>query len=214
VNTIKRYKKLRKAQKSLNTKLLDSLPDGAKGGSLFLTAARELGYQVKGDTIVFPSEAAMDRLYEFLLYVPSKNGKSMAEKFLETEHDLTPDEEMILRKALESEPSLFRVAGANKQAAQVRLHDLLSKRPEVLITDIHLSQTTRRGYLLFARILETPDVTFSSGTTMVFPEEDEPFLVKKCRQFRRVKNPFLRARKRFAFFAAMQEQSRIDILYM
>ncbi|MFO7976510.1 MAG: hypothetical protein R6V12_17965 [Candidatus Hydrogenedentota bacterium] len=213
MDTIERYKELREAHKSLNTKLLDSLPVGSKGGSLFRTAARELGYQVKEGTIVFSSEGAVDRLYEFLLYEPRKSGKSVAEKFLETEHDLTPDEEMILQKAVQTEPSLFRLVEVNKQAAQVRLSDILSDRPEVLITDINMSTTGRRGYLLFARILETPNVTFSSGTAMVFPPEDEPLLLKKYHRLRRVKNPFLRSRKRFALFTAMQERSGINIIY-
>lgn len=213
MDRIERYKELRQAHKSLNTKLLDSLPKGSKGGSLFRAAARELGYHVKGDTIVFSSEAAIDRLYEFLLYVPRGSGKSVAQKFIEAPHDLTPDEEIILRKAVQTEPSLFRILGANRQAAQVRLDDILSDQPEVLLTDINMSQTARSGYLLFARILETPNVSFSSGTGMVFPEEDEPLLLKKCHRLRRVRNPALRSRKRFALFTALQEKSKIQISY-
>ena len=201
---IERYQELREAQSSVNNRLLDTLPEGQKGGKVLIAAARELGYEIVNDhTAALPSEAAIDRLYEFLLYEPGKTGKSRAQKLIEAEYDLDPDEEMVLRAAVASETSLYQVVAVDKSNATLRLHDLLRDRPDVTITDFAMSETARVGYLFFLRVIEIPEVSFCSGAAMAFLSEEKAFLLKKCKRLMKIRNPLMRSRKRYILFSEL-----------
>ncbi len=204
MDRIERYRELREAQKSLNSRLLDTLPEGERSSKVIMAAARELGYQiVDGQTVAFPSKSAMERLFDFLLYEPGKTGKSRTQKLLETEHDLSPDEEMVLRAAVASETSLYQVVAVDESNATLQLYDLLRDRPDVTITDFALSETARHGYLFFMRVIEASEVAFCSGAAMGFRSEEKAFLLKKCNRLKKIRNPLMRSRKRFILFSEL-----------
>ena len=214
---VEEYRRLRNAQKSLNSKLLDCLPRGARGNTVILSAARELGYYVKHNTIVFSSEAAMDRLYDFLIYEPNRDGKSVAQRFLEDrdKHDISPDEETVLRAAANSSTSLFKIVHADRVTKRVDLNDLLLERPVVSIYDINLAKTLqgKSNGLLFGRILVAGNIAFSSGATLLFTEGEESFLLKQCEQLHKIGNAALRSRRRVALFMKMERHSPIETRY-
>ena len=212
---LEKYRRLRNAQKSLNSKLLDSLPRGAKGTAILLSAARELGYPVQRNAIVFPSEAAMDRLYDFLIYEVTPSGKSVAQRFLEDrdKHDISADEETVLRTAANSSTSLFKIVHTDRVAKRLDLNDLLVERPEVGIYDINLATTLQSKGLLFGRIFVAGNIAFSSGAALFFTEGEESFLLKQCEQLHKIGNAALRSRRRFALFMKMERHSPIEIRY-
>ena len=207
---LEEYRKLRSAQKSLNSRVLRFLPEGAK---VINTAARELGYRVGKGAIVFPSEAAMDRLYDFLIYEPNRNGKSWVQRFFDSEHDIPLEEETVLRAAIASETSLFEVVAIERSASRIRLRDLLQERPDISITDISLSSTVNRKGLLFSRILAARETAFSSGTSIAFPSGDKAFLLKRCERLDKIRNASLRSRKRFALFVKLEKFSSIETVF-
>jgi len=148
-----------------------------------------------------------------LIYEARNKGKSLAQRFLETGPDLPPDEEMLLRAAAASKASLYRIVDVNKPSAQVRMHDLLCERPDVLVTDIHMSSSCKCRYLFFDRFLETPDAAMCSGAGISFLPEDEPLLLKKYKRVEKVGNPALRILKCYALFFEMEKQSGIKTYY-
>ena len=158
-------------------------------------------------------QAAMDRLYDFLIYEPNRSGKSLAGRFFDSEHDIPLEEETVLCAAIASEISMFEAVAIDRSTKRIRLHDLLQERPDVSITDIGFSSTVSCNGLLFARIFTVGETAFSSGASMGFPGGDKAFLLKQCERLDRIKNVALRSRKRFALFVKLEKLSSIETVY-
>lgn len=210
MNHLKRYQELREAQKSLNNKLLGYAPQTNKKLSPN-KAAKALGYRIQDGAIVFPNEMAMDRLFDYMLYEPAPGGKSWAQRFLESGPDLPPDEAAVLRAAAKPESSLFKVVGVNRVACQLTLRDLLRDVPDVRLTDIGMASTFALNRLLFTRIFVADGITFSSGAGIAFAEDQEAFVLKRCKRLQKIKNPAIRSRKTFALFVELEKHSTIEM---
>lgn len=211
--TVHDYQRFRAAQQSLNTKLLDSLPQGSKGRSVINGVARELGYKVKDGTIVFPRQESLDRLSDSLIYDPGKDGKSAAQRCLEKGSAVSRDEEAVLRAAVASETSLYEVVDARRSEKRLLVHDLLRERDDLWAFDVGFSRTVTKSVLLFARVFTVGDVSFFSGGSVCFDPELKEFLLKKSQKLKKIRNEGLRARKRFALFIDMEKHSGHKVEY-
>jgi hypothetical protein len=208
-----RYQEIRAEQRSLNSKLLQALPKSTKGNNYIVRAARDLGYRVRDAVIVFPGEEAMDRLSDYMIYERLWNGKSTAERFRESNPDLTSLEHEILQATIASETSLYEITELDKTAHRALVIDLLQDRPPFWLTDAGMSATFRRGTLLFARMLSVEGYTMASGAGIAFGPNDKPFLLDKVKKLDRIKNAALRSRKRFALFVDLEKYSKVRLVY-
>ncbi len=210
---VEEYLRLREAQKSLNKKLLDSLPNGIKGGSMIQRVAKELGYRVKNSTIIFDTEASVDRLYEFLVYEADARGSSVASKYLASGAELPREESLVLRAAAGAAASLYAVTGIDPARKRLCMRDLLRQRDDCWITDVQLSGTITQHGLMYTRVFEVGQICFMSGAALCFEASERDFLLAKCRQLDKVKNVHLRSRKRYALFVRLAKLSSIETRY-
>lgn len=211
--TIEEYQKLRKAQKSLNKRLLNSLPKAPKGRAMLQKTAKELGYRVKGDTIVFASEESVDRLFDFLIYEVDASGQSVARRFLASDPVLPLEESLVLGAVTTSTTSLYGIADIDAAHNRFLARDLLHDRGDLWITDIGLSSTITRRMLLFGRVFEVGGICFVSGSGVCFDAGDTHFLLMKYKQLEKIKNVALRSRKRYVLFMRLALNSSIEIRY-
>lgn len=210
---IEKYKKFRADQILMNARLLDALPKGVKGNRMIYTAAREIGYRVVKQEICFPDEYAVDRLYDFLIYEPIMSGKSVAQKFYESSHDISATEKVLLQAMIASKTSLFEVVDVDRPGKRFLLHDLLDSSDDIWLTDINFSSTVLEHIMFFARIFTIDDISFTSGASVCFIANDKEFLLKRCAKLKRIKNTSIRSRKRYALFMELEKYSQIKTLY-
>lgn len=210
---IEEYRRLRADQTAINRRLMDSLPPGNKGRNMLLAAAKEIGYRVAGGGIDLTNEASADRLQEYMFYEPRLDGKSLAQRFLESAPEISPGEEAVLRAAIASETSLYEVTEIDDLGCRLKFCDLLRDAPPLWITDINLSRTVSGRGLLFTRIITVGEISFTSGAAVGFPWDDKLFLLKKYQAVANIRNPAARSRKRYALFIGLGKYSNIEIRF-
>ena len=192
---------------------MDFLPTGKAGKDLILATARELGYRVKGGTINFESEEAMDRLCSFLLYEPQKNGKSIAQLYLESLPAISPVEKAILHAAAASTTALYEIVEVDARKKRLLLHNLLETCEDFWVWDIGLSATAKRGYLIFGRIFRVDEIAYFCGSEIAFPPEEKIILLNKCARLERIRNEYIRSRKRFILFLQLEKKTSLKTKY-
>lgn len=211
--TLEDYRRLRDAQKSLNRTLLDRLRNQPRGSDILTRAAKEIGYRVRNGAIMFDSEAAVDRLCDYLIYEPEANRKSIAQRYLDSKPVLQNEEMQVLQAAAVATTSLYQVDDIDRANKRFRVRDLLRDRPDLWLTDVGLSSTLTRRILLFARVFEIGDIAFVSGAAIAFESGDKAFLLEMAKSLDRIKNEALRARKRYALFVRLERISSIETTY-
>jgi hypothetical protein len=149
-------------------------------------AARFLGLPTPGGVLVFESETNAAAFADLHMGEFRASGESLIDQFDPAGADLTPLEGAVFRAWQRSRASLFRTVKVLPDTHQVRLRDLLEpERPEVLLTDIHLSESLQRlrmETLLFLRVVEVGGICMSSGFCFVFSPVQSERLLQSFRQ--------------------------------
>ncbi len=210
---LQRYKELRTTQKALNSKLLNFIPSGAKGRALILSAAKEIGYRVRGHSIEFASTVDSDRLHEFVLCEPDARGETWLQRFRKVSPDLSPDELALIDAVEASETSLYAVESVNQIEKSLRVRDIRKNLPPCRLVDLGMSQTMPVGAITFGRILTVDDIRFWSGCVVAFCADQADMLLNEFRKLDKVGNVWLRSRKRFALALELEQYSDIHVLY-
>jgi hypothetical protein len=207
------YQECRKALQTANNILLDAIPRSDKGSTAFIAAAKALQFGVRSKQILYPSEASVERLFEFVLYEPAATGSIWARQVLDTQDEFSPLERTVVEAVIAAEPSLFEVTEVNRADHKLALHDLFRDRADIWITDRNLSQTARTRGILFCRPVDMGRVCFASGGTIAFGRDNKEMLLRNAGKLERIKNPVLRRRKQFAMFVNLEKHSSIGVVY-
>ena len=174
---VRKYKRVRKIGRSLNSKILKTIPK-----EVIERTARDMGLLSKG-ILVLDSEDEADFLFDRAIYDVPWGGKSAVEH-LETESGikLSEMEQKILEAMKQAYFSLFEVIGVVR-GESIQLSDLLSDN-QIELMDISLSSTTSTGVLLAARIFRIEDIYMTTGVVYPFQSEQKDALmsVLKTRQ--------------------------------
>ena len=105
---------------------------------------------------------------------------------------------------------MIAVSGSDRT---LLLRDLLGKRGEVKLTDIHLSETAVVGILLFLRVVPLADFNMTSGVMFVFPGGRDDYLLKRYRKLGAKAPSDVDAMKRFIAFFWLNRTEGVEVGY-
>lgn len=162
---VARYKKWRRRGKELNRKIVHRVPR-----ELVLQAAKDLGMQGKGDTLIFDSEDETSYLMDRAIYDIKTDGKWFIEVYIDRfskEDSLTRRERRLLQAMKECFYSLFTVEGT-EPGRGIYLQDVFSPERRLFLMDINFSHTSRKGYLFATRVFSIDNLNFTGGSCCIF----------------------------------------------
>jgi hypothetical protein len=179
-----------------------------------LRIAKQMGITVLGRTMVFGNEIEQDALANYHFNEYRMNGKTLAQSVDSATAGLTPLEAEVLEAARQSHSSFYQVSAFVPEEKQIRLRDLLdSQAPEVLLTDVGLSQSLAINgmrFALFCRPARVRGIAMTNGTSFAFHLENAPGLLQAYRQkTRKVLSEHL-SEHRFIFFFQKHRQIGIE----
>ena len=182
-----------------------------------LRMAKRMGLPTSGRTLIFTDEVAQNAFFDFWFHEYQANGKSLAESVDPVAAGLEPLEVEVLEAHRRSRTSFFQTEGVLPGEQQVRLRDLLDPdRPEVLLTDIGLSESMHRLRLrlaLFCRLVVVRGITMTSGFSFGFEPERLPGILDAHRQKMKKVPPAGVSEARFVFFFQKHRQLGVDQEY-
>jgi hypothetical protein len=163
---------------------------------------------------VFDDETAQNAFFDFWFNEYRVGGKSLAESADPVAAGLSPLEVEVLEAHRHSSTSFYRTEAVLPRDHQIRLRDLLEPdKPEVLLTDIGLSNSIRRGghqLALFLRPLTMRGITMGSGFFFGFQAELVFGLLQAYRQKMKKVPPADLPEARFVFFFQKHRQMGVE----
>jgi len=203
--TIKEYRRYRKAGRSLNHKIIDAYLNE----TILEKAATMLGLGQKRQ-LILDSEDDLSVLMDFALYeIRDGEGKNSVERYAEEKGGVNAIERELLAAMVKAQPGLFKVKGVLSEKCQIMLEDLISLDSAVVLTDINFSQTLREKLLVFFRPVCLARFTMTSGIIFVFPGALEQELVKRWKRLEGKSGA-----ERYAWFFRKSKQSGLETRYV
>jgi hypothetical protein len=166
-------------------------------------AAKKLTLPVMGKTFIFESESDSAALMDFFLHEFFKGGRRLIDCCVAEGMKLTPDEREMLEAHRSARTSLFEIVSLDPKQAQLRLKDLLApERPEVILTDVAMSQMGKlsKEVLLFVRVVSCQGTAMSSGSSFAFPRQHCERLLNAYALRMKTVVPSERSQRAFIFF--------------
>ena len=206
--TVEKYKAYREVDRKLHSKLMN------KGLlSEVMMKAGKLLRIVREKTFIFESTSEMNAVTDLALHEYRERGKTGIERYREEVGGQDEVEKEILDAYIASCASLFRVIAISGSDRTLLLRDLLGKRGEVKLTDIHLSETAVVGILLFLRVVPLADFNMTSGVMFAFPGGRDDYLLKKYRKLGAKAPSDVDAMKRFIAFFWLNRTEGVEVGY-
>jgi hypothetical protein len=126
--------------------------------------------------------------YDMLFYKHSPNQSCITEEYLRLHRFRKPEKLDMLHAMLESRLGLFEVVGTEEMEGYVDLKEVLSGW-ECRIIDLGLSDGINApGYLIYTRIITYQGVSFSTGLSLLF-KEDDPYIIDFIKRERKEYSP-------------------------
>ena len=177
---IESYKEIRKAGRSLNSRIIKVIPK-----EVINRTAKDMRLLSKV-VLVFDAENELDFLFDRIIYDVPWNGKTTIEHFkAEGDLKLSAMEEKFLEAMKEAYFSLFEVVGGVLDEF-LQLSDLLSDG-QIELTDISLSSMASRRFLLATRIIRFEDISMTAGIGYPFLSEQKDALLSGLKAGRTVR---------------------------
>ena len=205
------YQEIRAAGKAMQSKAL-----AATGHLDFnpMRMAKRMTLPVVGRTLVFDSESAENAFLDFWFHEYRVNGKSLVESVNSVAAGLEPLEAEVLEAHCRARTSFFVKEDVLPKDHQVRLRDLLAPdHPEVLLTDMGMSESMRRSgsrLALFCRLLVVRGLAMTSGFSFGFEPEHVPGILQAYRQRMKKVAPTDVSEARFVFFFQKHRQQGVE----
>jgi len=131
-------------------------------------AGKRLGFW-DGYQMVFESEEETDTLMNYIVFEKNKQGRRLIDAFYESDIDISSVEKEILEGAVNSIFSLFEITDLDPYHYEITLKDVLENDHQLYtLMDTGLSQTARKGFLLFTRLMPVRDIYITSGVSFPF----------------------------------------------
>lgn len=206
---IEKYKTYRKIGRELNNKIMKSCFDH----DVVMKSARLLGI-VRGDTLIIDSENETSVLMDFALNDYRVNNKNAVEVYREKMGRENEIETEILDALVSSYTSLFKITSISETENMLFLSDLLNKQGNIKIIDIAFSKSATPGLLMFIRLLSFKDFNMTSGTSLIFDEELEEYLLRKYKKLSKKVKSDSETIRRFVSFFKLNRNYGIDVEYI
>ena len=192
---IQSYQFHRQKLLNLHTKILQTIP-----GDTIQAAARLLGL-LQGNTIVFDDEDQTGVLMDLAIYECVLGQVRVLDTYMAT-HAYESEETALLEAMADSKTSLFEVIETRPDEHQLIYQDLLNPpMGKITLTDVHLSQTTEPGLVIYTRILDVAGFTMSSGIGFPFKADLKKYLLKRHKTvMKKIPADSAGVRKYVAFF--------------
>lgn len=165
---------------------------------------------LKNNRVYLNKNIEFDYCHDFILYEKTLNNKSGVDLFLEN-HKLEEKSEIELIESMKnSKTSLYKVIDIDKKDFKIKVEDTKTKET-INITDISLSRTLDKGYLVFTRIISLGDVNFTSGMVMLFNLDHIDFLERAAKKEMKKLNIENESVKRFITYFYLSRQHSHNI---
>jgi hypothetical protein len=195
------YQQFRAAGKAMHSKALEATKHLDFDP---IRIAKRMTLPLSGRTLLFDGEAAQNAFFDFWFAEYRLNGKRLIESVDPAAAGLEPMEVEVLCAHRQARTAFLLTEEVLPSEHQIRLRDLLEpERPEVLLTDLGLSDSMRRFRLrlaLFCRLVVVRDITMTSGFTFGFMPERAPDILQAYRQKMKKMPPADLPEARFVFF--------------
>jgi hypothetical protein len=201
------YKAIRAASKTWFEKIMRH---PARPHFDMVKAARNVGIDVEGNTIIFEDECESAVLMDNLLcdYRPGQN--SLVESCVFEAGALAPLEAGWHQALVASRTSLFAVTEINFAASQILLRDLLlPAAPDFWITDIGFAQSFHHNKikpLVFTRVVSLRDIHLTGGFSFLFEAKHQDKLVEGYHEAFGMTTPAQAERRRTRHFLRQNRQ--------
>ncbi|MHC0039588.1 hypothetical protein [Pseudoneobacillus sp. C159] len=207
MNNLTLYKNYRQVGIDLNTELIQQVDV-----QVFVKAASLLELFEKGNVVIKQRQQS-DYLYDFVLHENLNNEYTMVEKY---KASYTNEDELktrVLDAFLSSYTSLFKIVSVTPETSTLELEDLLNPdRENLFVTDLNFSKKAKPNLLLFTRILPFNDLFMLSGSSFIFKEEHETFILTRYKKLVKKVPLESESAKRFvAFYQLNQTDGLISI---
>ncbi len=163
-SSIEYYKRYRSADKKLNRKMLNTLMTK----EICMIAADALGIK-KRNQLILESEDEIAMLMDFVLYELLIDGTNLVTRYANEVGRRSKPEQDLLAAMSTACTGLFKVTDILPTTCQLKLKEIADPKRQLTLTDIHLSQTVKKGLILFFRPLELKDLVMTSGIGFPFP---------------------------------------------
>jgi len=175
-------------------------------------SAKLLGI-TRGGVLVFDSEEEMTVLFDFAINDYRVRGKNAIELYAETKKPANEVEREILAGFSSAHTSLFRVTSVSRSDNTVVLRDLLDDGDDVQLTDVNLSKTAERGFLLFLRVVPLRDFRMTSGFMFAFAGSLEGRLLAGYKRPAKKAESLAEAQRRFVHFFKAHKAHGVEVRY-
>jgi len=210
---LEKYDELRAAQKEANSALVKALPTGAKGRAILHRAAKTIHHRMRNGNVDTTDEAALDRLFEFILYEPALGKPIWAQQVLRGHHSFSDMQVAVVQAAIDAVPTVYEVLDTDRAEKRILLRDILLDLPDVAVYDRRLSANIEPETVVFSRVLTVGEISFLSGTGIAFGPRERETVLARARSLQRIGNGEIRRRKRFALFCEMEKYSSIRLRF-
>lgn len=181
MDTLKRYKTLRKVLTELNLKILSQFVSQDD----FYFSAKRLGI-FKDNMALLQSAMERDALFDISIYGKFNKNQSALTKFMQQSVERSEMEMKVLEAMKKSDNLLYEVLEVNHQEKSILLKEVSKGAKPVKIIDIGLSETLNENVLLFTRLITVDDLSFTSGLIFNYPITYKELLLKESRRMAKV----------------------------
>ncbi|WP_248928632.1 hypothetical protein [Paenibacillus hamazuiensis] len=176
MNLLDQYKSYRKMQFELHKKILKEI---ARINDL-KKSAEMLGV-LKNNDIVLEKEEERDSLLDFIVYETTVTGPSAFTLYAE-KHPPANEEEAELYQAMKrSATALYEIEDIDVSACILKLKGMDTNQV-VNVIDLGMSQTLKKGMLLFSRIVRFDEYGMTSGLVYGFSENHRVYVMSRSRK--------------------------------
>lgn len=180
--TMQSYQEYRKSLRDLHTTLAKTLPRNK-----IMDSAKILGL-VRNQTLIFDDEDQIGVVMDLAIYESLQGEETTLDLYKashEPENEVEDDTENEVENELliamsNSKSSLFEIIAVSPEEHKLVYRDLLQPgTDELVVTDIHFSQTARVGTVVFSRIIPCMEFNMSSGVAFPFESGLKQYLIKR-----------------------------------
>jgi hypothetical protein len=166
---------------------------------------------VSENTLWIYNESERDFFSDFLIFDYNLDSlKSNIEIYISLNPPQEDIEEELFKALLKSYTSLFRIISIDKSNCKLCLYDILNKVYEIYLVDVNMSKSAQPGMIFFARLIPLKNFNMTSGMSLGFNSDMEPFLMNKYKRLGRKFKSESEAIKRFASFFQLSRSDGIN----
>lgn len=201
------YQDYRKCGQGLNSKLVKTLERDR-----LMASAKVLGL-LQNNTLVFDDEEQSNVLMDFAIHEPLKGGPSTLELYQRSHQPENEMESFLLNAMSKARASLYEVIDVHPEKNTLVYRDLLNPDADDLVmTDIHFSQSVHVGTVVFSRIIPCPEFNMSSGVAFPFDGGLKKYLLRRHKTImKKVSSDVESVRRYAAFFKLFRSEGQVVV---